>query len=92
MSGGLAAPAAERAGESLMRQLEHLAAGWPADEQSELASEISRQQVTESNCYARSNLPAITGSQSNCSRVNNSAAITGSQLRIFKGDEHEHGN
>ena len=80
MSRGRAAPAdelaseAERASESLMRQLEQLAAGWPADEQAELASEIDRQQVTEANCYARSN----------------SAATTGSQLRIFRGDDHEH--
>ena len=74
MSRGRAAPAAERAGESLMRQLEQLAAGWPADEQAQLAGELDRQQVTEANC----------------SRANNSTATTGSLLRIFRGDEHEH--
>lgn len=74
MSRGRAAPAAERAGESLMRQLEQLAAGWPADEQAKLASEIDRQQVTDANY----------------SRVNSLPATTGSLLRIFRGDEHEH--
>lgn len=63
-----------RAGESLMRQLEQLAAGWPADEQAKLAGELDRQQVTDANY----------------SRANSLPAITGSQLRIFRGDEHEH--
>lgn len=63
MSRGRAAPAAERAGESLMRQLEHLAAGWPADEQAQLAGELDRQQVTDSAAITRSQLRIFRGDE-----------------------------
>ena len=63
MSRGRAAPAAERAGESLMRQLEQLAAGWPADEQVKLAGELDRQQVTDSAAITRSQLRIFRGDE-----------------------------